>query len=211
MFFQIVLCHWSTRHTTDSWHLGRWSNDTKWYVSIGAFTWILRDIQRYQHNTSNQFIWHTNKISQRRRGFLNSYSCHNGRPILLIINKVNFEAILPLMGAGPPAAHLNLKELDWNKAEVSRWPASLQSTPHSTWTAAESVKRRGILCQRILNESWKTKRKRIPGAKCLTIFCLAMASLLHSLCNWGVKSEMCIAVVAQFTRVNFRIISHHSD
>ena len=32
--------------------------------------------------------------------------------LFLIINKVNFEAIVPPIGAAPPAAHLNLKELD---------------------------------------------------------------------------------------------------
>ena len=32
--------------------------------------------------------------------------------LFLIINKVNFEAIFPPLGAAPPAAHLKLKELD---------------------------------------------------------------------------------------------------
>ena len=32
--------------------------------------------------------------------------------LFLIINKVNFETIVPPLGAAPPAAHLNLKELD---------------------------------------------------------------------------------------------------
>ena len=138
-----------TRQTADIWGGDQMiQNDTWASEHLHGFYEISEDI-----NTSNQFIC-TNNICHHKGIsqvliLLQSVTIED---LFLIINKVNFEAILPLIGAAPPAAHLDLKELDWNKAEVSRWPASLQSTPHSTWTAAESVKRRGILCQRILNE-----------------------------------------------------------
>ena len=65
------------------------------------------------HYTSNQFIC-TNKICHHKGIsqvliLLQSVTIED---LFLIINKVNFEAILPLIGAAPPAAHLNLKELD---------------------------------------------------------------------------------------------------
>ena len=115
MFFQIVLCHWSTRHTTDSWHLGRWSNDTKWYVSIRAFTWILRNIEKYLHKQSIHMYKQNLSTHQGDFSIPNLVTLED-LFLFLIINKVNFEAMVPPLGAAPPAAHLNLKELDWNKA-----------------------------------------------------------------------------------------------
>ena len=77
-------------------------------MSIGAFTWILRNIEKCLHKQSI----HMYKQNLSTQGDFSIPNLVTMEDLFLIINKVNFEAILPPIGAAPPAAHLNLKELD---------------------------------------------------------------------------------------------------
>ena len=77
-------------------------------MSIGAFTWILRNIEKYLHKQSI----HMYKQNLSTQGDFSIPNLVTMEDLFLIINKVNFEAIFPPLGAAPPAAHLKLKELD---------------------------------------------------------------------------------------------------
>ena len=79
-------------------------------MSIRAFTWILRYIEKYLHKQPIHMYKQNLSTHQGDFSIPNLVTLED-LFLFLIINKVNFETILPPLGA-PPAAHLNLKELD---------------------------------------------------------------------------------------------------
>ena len=79
-------------------------------MSIRAFTWILRNIEKYLHKQSIH-MYKQNLSTQGDFSIPNLVTLED-LFLFLIINKVNFDVIVPPIGAAPPAAHLNLKELD---------------------------------------------------------------------------------------------------